>query len=161
MCRNMSNSHADRHHWLLDASLKLFSSVTTPFTVFSFLAAVPEAKRILAAFSLRHGAQRKHRTQHPQQLQGHAHLHDQLPPEECGRGLVQLEDRVRPTRKEGRLEAAIVCCSAKAEKMRGGGGGEEKEEEEFGAVWEGSQQGSIPAFRWHPEPRIAVRPVFA
>lgn len=36
MCRNMSNSHADRHHWLLDASLKLFSSVTTPFTVFSF-----------------------------------------------------------------------------------------------------------------------------
>lgn len=65
-------------------------------------ATVPEAERILAAVPVRHGAQREYRAQHPQQLPGHAYLHDQLPPEECRRGTAQSEERVR--QMEGRME---------------------------------------------------------
>lgn len=131
-------------HFLLNhsAALLLVSALkaiwcsslpSRPISVTPLPPTVPEAQRVLASFPLRNGAQRQYGAQHPQQLPGHARVHDELPPKECGRGAVQSEDRVRRGRrprggaglrgvrdKERRREQTLWGGN---KKKRGGGGG--------------------------------------
>lgn len=83
--------------WL--SAFSMLMSTPLSFSLCGFFSGkhstVPEAERILAAVPVRHGAQWEYRAQHPQQLPGHACLHDQFPPEECRWSAVQSEDRVR------------------------------------------------------------------
>lgn len=95
----------DSRHFSYQCFSSFFFSLLHPnedSSVFLFLlTTVPAAERVLSAFPVWYSAQREHRAQHPQQLQRHALLHDQLPPEECRWSTVQPENRVRKGRREG------------------------------------------------------------
>lgn len=85
-------SHANMQSPLI--SLSFFSLFRTPPPT-TTTTSVPEAKWIFSALPVWNGAQWEHGAQHPQQLQGHAFLHDQFSPEECWRSTVQSENWVR------------------------------------------------------------------